>query len=166
MIAILDSADVSTFSSGVINYFQPINLVTGLDPGQSFIVPAAFLSENFEITYGIGKLTILPAGANTITTAVRKTSAAGELTQEVLPGKITAYPNPTMGKVKINIDGNYKTGNDLILLDLPGRIYKPKSVNKISDNSFEVDLSNLNKGVYFIKLQVNKVYKTFKILKL
>lgn len=49
---------------------------------------------------------------------------------------------------------------------MPGKIYKPKSVKKISDNSFELDLSGLKKGVYFVKIKINNVYKTFRILKL
>ncbi|MDQ6843627.1 MAG: T9SS type A sorting domain-containing protein, partial [Bacteroidota bacterium] len=85
---------------------------------------------------------------------------------ESMPAGVAAYPNPVINKVEINIDSRYKAGNDLILFDLPGRIYKPKSVKKLSDNSFEVDLTGLEKGVYFIKIKLNDSYKTFRIIKL
>src|SRR5690606_16749125 len=36
-------------------------MITGLDAGEQFIIPAAFSNNNFDISYGVGKLTILPA---------------------------------------------------------------------------------------------------------
>jgi hypothetical protein len=80
--------------------------------------------------------------------------------------QITGYPNPVTNKVRINITGAASVGNDLILLDLPGSVHFPKSIQKISSNSFELDISNLNAGVYFIKIQINKTYRTLKIIKL
>ena len=44
-----------------VNAFKSLNMVTGLDVGEQFIIPAAFSSNNFDISYGPGKLTILPA---------------------------------------------------------------------------------------------------------
>ena len=38
-----------------------MNLITGTTPGNWFIVPGAFFDDNFEISYGIGNLTIVPA---------------------------------------------------------------------------------------------------------
>jgi hypothetical protein len=56
--AIVDSED---FTAAIIDSFKSINLVTGITAGQFTVVPGAFLSGNFDITYGLGKLTILPA---------------------------------------------------------------------------------------------------------
>ena len=82
------------------------------------------------------------------------------------PGKITAYPNPVTNKVRINVNNSSTVGKDLILSDLPGRVYAPKSVRKISANSFELDLSGLKSGGYFIRMKINNVNRTFRIVKL
>ncbi len=60
---IVSSSDVPALTNNEIE-LQTVNMVTGLTPGTHAIVPAAFLSENFDITYGIGTLTILPGGHN------------------------------------------------------------------------------------------------------
>ena len=44
-----------------VSEFKSLNMVTGLDAGDQFIIPAGFSSNNFDISYGPGKLTILPA---------------------------------------------------------------------------------------------------------
>jgi len=57
----VDTTDLSSDSASVISSFKAINLVTGLTAGVNSIVPGAMLSNNFDITYGLGHLTILPA---------------------------------------------------------------------------------------------------------
>ncbi|MEO6455558.1 MAG: MBG domain-containing protein, partial [Ginsengibacter sp.] len=37
---------------------RPANMITGITAGEQVIIPGAFISPNFEISYGIGKLTI------------------------------------------------------------------------------------------------------------
>ncbi|MES2649195.1 MAG: S8 family serine peptidase [Bacteroidota bacterium] len=60
VIVILDEDDVDpdvTTESGI----KTINLVTGITPGDHFIVPAAYLAENFTVTYGLANLKVKPA---------------------------------------------------------------------------------------------------------
>ena len=84
VMVIVDSLDV--YSDPVINedgeevYEIPqlfsINMVTGVTAGTHYIVPGAYLSGNFEITYGLGSLTITQA---TLTvTAENKEMTYGE----------------------------------------------------------------------------------------
>ena len=79
---------------------------------------------------------------------------------------ITAYPNPVTSKVRISVNDAAGIGNNIVLYDLPGKAHSPKSIRKISSTSVDLDLSNLSAGVYFIKIQINQKYKTFKIIKL
>ena len=60
VVVIIDQEDVPA-SSNVLSDFKSVNMVTGLTSGEFTIVPAAMISDNFEITYGLGKITILPA---------------------------------------------------------------------------------------------------------
>jgi hypothetical protein len=45
----------------ISNLAKSINLVTGLSVGSHYIVPAAYSSYNFDITYSVGNLNITPA---------------------------------------------------------------------------------------------------------
>ena len=57
---IVDSLDVySNIDS--IGDFQSINMVSGYTVGNWLIGPGVLISENFDISYGLGHLTIVPA---------------------------------------------------------------------------------------------------------
>ena len=59
---IVNDLDVPAGStSATISILGPINLITGITAGLHYIVPAAFINANYEISYGIGNLTITPA---------------------------------------------------------------------------------------------------------
>ena len=58
-VVIVDAEDVSAPAYDVIDELFPINLVTGFEVGTHMIVPAAFLSPNFTVSYELGTLTIL-----------------------------------------------------------------------------------------------------------
>ncbi len=63
------------------------------------------------------------------------------------------YPNPT--KDKINLDINLKSSSllNINILDIQGKIIKSsESLMNIGDNKVTFDLSDVQKGIYFIKL--------------
>ena len=60
VVVIIDETDV-TAETNVLSDFKSVNMITGVTAGDFRIVPAALLSENFEIRYGLGRLKILPA---------------------------------------------------------------------------------------------------------
>ncbi|HLX93537.1 MAG TPA: MBG domain-containing protein, partial [Puia sp.] len=57
---IIDSSDVGP-NDVSLSPLNPINLITGIGAGHHYIVPAAFLSANFNVTYSLGHLNINPA---------------------------------------------------------------------------------------------------------
>ncbi|HUH34062.1 MAG TPA: T9SS type A sorting domain-containing protein, partial [Daejeonella sp.] len=61
IVVIVDSLDFTAPPNDVLTEFKAIPLVTGITAGEFTVVPGALLSNNFDITYGLGKLTILPA---------------------------------------------------------------------------------------------------------
>ena len=75
VVIIVDSADVSAPVFDTIT-LRSINLITGFEEGTHIIVPGAFLSENFDITYGLGTLTIIPS--ELIATAVDTSRYVGD----------------------------------------------------------------------------------------
>lgn len=59
VVVIIDQDDVPS-QTNVLSNFTSVALITGITAGNFVIVPAAMISDNFEITYGLGKINILP----------------------------------------------------------------------------------------------------------
>jgi len=71
---------------------------------------------------------------------------------------ITYGPNPTSGYLKISADDNYKVE----ILDMAGKII---SETQMTNNTAELDLSDLQKGIYIARLTNDNIIKTVKVLK-
>lgn len=73
--------------------------------------------------------------------------------------KLVAFPNPTPGKVTVILEPNQVVDFEG-LYDLFGR-YRNVSHNDYGANTIEIDLSNLNSGIYILKVN-NKAIKIVK----
>ena len=62
---------------------------------------------------------------------------------------IQAYPNPTSGLVTIQVEGATNQPLQAALFDVHGRLYLRKASQT---SSFELDLSDFAKGVYFLRI--------------
>ena len=79
-IVILGDDDIQILSgdsAGIVN-MRSINMITGNTVGQHLIVPGAYFSNNFNISYGLGTLTILSAIA-TVTADLKYINAGSPL---------------------------------------------------------------------------------------
>ncbi|MEP7265771.1 MAG: MBG domain-containing protein, partial [Bacteroidota bacterium] len=61
LVIIIDEDDVNAPPGDTLADFKSITVVTGTTVGVHDVVPGALISNNFDITYGVGKLTITPA---------------------------------------------------------------------------------------------------------
>jgi len=100
-LVILGDDDVEILSgnaSGEV-VLRSVNLVTGNTVGTHLIIPGTFISNNFNISYGLGQLTILPA-------PVQFSIAPGSLTQtydgSVKSVSVTAAPDSVAYTVTYN----------------------------------------------------------------
>jgi hypothetical protein len=59
-LVLVDEDDI-ILQAGSIGGMFSMNMITGLDAGIQNLVPGAFVNENFEVTYGLGQITILQA---------------------------------------------------------------------------------------------------------
>ena len=59
-VVLVDEDDIN-LQYGDIGGMFSVNMITGLNPGIQKLVPGAFVNENFEVTYGLGEIEILPA---------------------------------------------------------------------------------------------------------
>ena len=58
-LVLVDEDDINLQGGDVGGMFA-MNMITGLDAGIQTLIPASFVNENFEVTYGLGQVEILP----------------------------------------------------------------------------------------------------------
>ncbi|MFZ4401169.1 MAG: T9SS type A sorting domain-containing protein, partial [Bacteroidales bacterium] len=74
------------------------------------------------------------------------------------------FPNPTSGKITINISG-IKNNIDLKIINMQGKeIYFSKIINNNQSHNQEIDLSSFSKGVYFVKIMSKNFIKVEKMV--
>ncbi len=76
---------------------------------------------------------------------------------------INIYPNPTTGLITLSFDQNSGMTEILVLSTLNKLVYT-ESVNATAGKRLEIDLSNLVKGIYFIKLKSEKKEEILKVI--
>lgn len=78
--------------------------------------------------------------------------------------KIKIYPNPVNGNLTVN--GINQDNVSLLLFDITGKIVYQNKLN-VNQNKIEISVSNLEKGVYFIKIfnEFGKFLHSEKVLK-
>jgi hypothetical protein len=60
--------------------------------------------------------------------------------------EIKFYPNPTSGKITVEIEGKL---NEIFITDISGKLIA--KYNAANDSHLEIDLSNYSSGIYFLK---------------
>lgn len=130
------------------NAFESI--INGLLPNNNYTF-RAFVESELGIQYGENiNFVILESGLSFIDQLV----------------KTSIYPNPTSNQAKLQLSG---VNNEvkLMIIDINGRILNTQTI-KPSNNNIEttIDLSALPQGIYYIKLQGDKLNKTEKLIKM
>ncbi|MGZ8524352.1 MAG: MBG domain-containing protein, partial [Chitinophagaceae bacterium] len=75
-LVLVDEDDINLQAGGIGGMFS-MNMITGSDTGTQHLVPGAFVNENFEVTYGLGEVTIITKPTLTVS-ADNKTKIQGE----------------------------------------------------------------------------------------
>lgn len=73
-----------------------------------------------------------------------------------------SYPNPTNGLITISLKNNTDLINSVIINDISGKTVVTKTVNNLIA---KIDLSNVSKGIYFVKVKINGLEKVIKVVK-
>ncbi|MBN4071473.1 T9SS type A sorting domain-containing protein, partial [Crocinitomix catalasitica] len=123
--------------------YQWINCSTGLPiPGEinQFFSPGDSDEYACIVTYG---------GCSDTTDCIR---IEGIGFDELMSSEIDVYPNPTSGNLQIRIAG-IDDAIELTVVDIKGRIVR--SVHSVP-STYTLNLSNLEKGIYFISFQSEK----------
>jgi len=80
------------------------------------------------------------------------------LDDSTLTSNFNLYPNPVNRSFKIN-----KSVEELMIFDVTGKLVK--SFSGSFSKNVDFDISNLNKGLYLVKIENDKYYSTTKLIK-
>jgi hypothetical protein len=80
--------------------------------------------------------------------------------------KSRIYPNPVQGKFTLTSAEPITSEKELTVGDVGGRLMKINGLRRVSANVIEIDVSGLQKGVYFLRVQSKDGYETFRFIKL
>ena len=131
-VAIVDDHDI-TLQGGSLGGMFAINMITGLNAGLQKLIPAAFVNDNFDVTYGLGNVTITKrpvvitaenkikvyGDPNPTLTMTGAGFAYGETLENVTIPSISTTANTTspIGIYPISLSGGNASNYDLILQD-------------------------------------------------
>jgi PKD repeat protein len=76
---------------------------------------------------------------------------------------VQIFPNPSNGRITISFDNNFGVAEISVMNMLNKVVYSGKT-ETMTGKTLNIDLSNLTKGVYFIKLKTDRQEETRKII--
>ena len=119
-----------------------------------------FLSADFtmEAIYDSYVSDVYPEGDGKYS-VVNITKGAIENVEEI----ISVYPNPTKGKIIVENLGGFKNLQGLEITNITGKIVFQSEITNYQ-SSIEIDLSQLEKGVYFINFKGKTFSRVKKIV--
>lgn len=88
-----------------------------------------------------------------------------DLLQNKVEGVLRVYPNPVQNNAVVYLSNENISEKGSTLYDVSGKVHPIKFVRQITPNSFEIDMSGLQKGYYLIKVKVSDGYKSIMIIK-
>lgn len=84
--------------------------------------------------------------------------------EQLLNGKINVYPNPASDKLNVAFNSVEAFAYDLTITDITGRqLIVEKKLAAPGSNVVSIDLNQLNKGVYLLKMNTEKGSLTYKL---
>jgi hypothetical protein len=87
---------------------------------------------------------------------------------EQAKAKITqnqVYPNPATNTIRVMLTEDVVNLNEIQVVDVFGKLSRPK-VRKIEDGVYELNVSTLSQGMYFVKARTASGIKTLKFVKM
>lgn len=79
--------------------------------------------------------------------------------------KFEVYPNPTTKSLSVSFVSKLITNISFEIVDVEGKVLSTFIKNSSSENQFQIDVSSLQSGTYFIKTKINNNYMGYKFIK-
>jgi hypothetical protein len=156
----IDIAAAGT-STVVASYTAPL---TGFADSALVVFASGFLSPNIPEGKDNGAsfaLIAVTAGGNTITLPV----FTGLTNISRMPEGISIYPNPAEDLVNITVKELVNTNYNVTITDVTGKtVFNNQLNDMLNNNAASINISNFNKGVYFVYLKNEKGTSTQKLI--
>lgn len=149
MINILDGSNNLVGSSNVSNGNSILNFHIELNAGNYFLeISASPPPSDYPFSYNFK----IDSENNNYT----------DVSNFIKENNIIIYPNPTNDIFTIRFSNNGLSNSEFIITDQIGRVLKG---GKIQNNLTEIDISNFETGIYFLRIgsQFNQIFKIIKI---
>jgi hypothetical protein len=92
-----------------------------------------------------------------------KTSSLNEVSNDDI--LLSIFPNPSSGKVNVNLMSKHQIDGNLSVLNINGQLMLDSDFDKLSSaNSLSIDLSDLARGIYYLRITSDQFTKTQKII--
>lgn len=164
------------FGGGSCNYVYEI---LGFQPAPSTASQIVFTSANIGVnpvtlqvtdasgnsSTCISNITVTGSGTSARSSQPATTKTKVKPTQEVV-AKEAIYPNPATNTIKLQLGKEVTSANHITLVDAIGRLQSNISIRQLNNKLFELNISNLPKGVYIIRAKTLEGDKTFKFVKM
>ncbi len=86
---------------------------------------------------------------------------------QLLEASLNLYPNPTTGKLNVNLGVSYQNPlTEIRMVDLLGRTVRQLTGSQISGNNLEIEMTDLNNGVYHLIFVANDAKTTRRVVKM
>ncbi len=118
------------------------------------------VSPNYEVTLQNGTLSV----TDIIGAAGAAARSSESVMNEVSSGD-KLYPNPGVSLVRLQLKEDVQRTGDIQLYDIVGKLNRI-SVRRVNKKLYDIDVSALSKGVYFMKVKTSGGLKTFRFVKL
>jgi hypothetical protein len=106
------------------------------------------------------------ASPQVATTAVESKEAGKPVSDaRVAIAEDRIYPNPAYSSIRLQLKEDVQVINDIKIYDRVGRLNNTSS-KKIGEGSYDINVSGLSRGMYFIVVKTASEIKTFKFIKL
>lgn len=133
----------------------------------SWTGPNGFTSDQEDLTgldVGEYELTVTDEnGCEVATEAVSVLVGIGELLNRV---SLSVYPNPNKGVFTLNIEGLNGEAVNFDVVDAIGKTVASEQFNSVNASfQHQMDLSNLENGLYYLNIQLNGAVKSIKMVK-
>jgi hypothetical protein len=162
-VVIIDEDDIN-LQYGDIGGMFSVNMITGLTAGAQKLVPGAFVNENFEVTYGLGDITISPTMARPAVTS-KAVDSTLVTSAKIITREDKLFPNPTTNSLRLILNQPVGSTKEIQVVDITGRVQSVRS-RKSSEGNYDINVSGLADGVYFIRAKTPVGFKTFRFIKM
>jgi hypothetical protein len=154
---------ITPASSNQSNGAIDLTVFGGISPYTYLWSNGATTQDLINVVQGTYTVTITDANLCVyVTSYTVVTTPTSEIVNDLI---FNVYPNPTTDKVFIDLNAAELSGSELRVTDMKGRLIMKRIINSV-DNTISIDMSDLNGGVYMLKIENSKVSVIRKLVRM